>query len=230
VVDAGGGSWYIESLSEAMAQRAWTAFTAIEASGGALAALTSGRIAEIAAATRAARARDVATRKTPITGVSEFALITEEKLTRPELPVDADGSLPPHRWAEEFERLRDRAEASPTRPTIFLAALGSVAAHTARLGFATNLFQAGGLEPVVGTGDAAELAREFASSGATVACLCGSDADYADAGADVAVALGARHLWLAGKADVAGVEGHIHVGCDAVETLTTVLDQAGVGA
>ena len=47
---------------------------------------------------------------------------------------------------QEFEALRDAARrASGERPTVFLATLGPVAAHTARAAFAANLFQAGGI-------------------------------------------------------------------------------------
>jgi methylmalonyl-CoA mutase len=224
VLDAGGGSWYIESLTSELAAAAWTTFTELEAAGGALAALESGRIGELLAATRDKRARDVATRRAPITGVSEFALISEAPLARPGVEPEPTGPLPFSRWAADYEHLRDRADAFPVRPKIFLAALGPIAAHTARLSFASNLFQAGGIEPVVGTGDADELAVQFASSGTKIACLCGSDVTYDEQAATVARALGAEQLWLAGKTEVEGVDGHVFVGCDAVDVLTKVLD------
>jgi methylmalonyl-CoA mutase len=228
VVDAGGGSWYIEALTDDLAERAWATFTSLESAGGALTALDSGRLGELATATRTARAWEVATRRAPITGVSEFALITEEPIVRPQPGrVATNGPLVAHRWAEDFEALRTRADAAPSRPRIFLAALGPVAAHTARVGFASNLFQAGGVEPVIGTGSPAELAERFRASGTSIACICGSDSSYADHGAEVAKALGASFLWLAGKVDVEGVDGHVFAGCDAVEVLTKVLDEAG---
>ncbi len=186
--------------------------------------LHDGKIETMARVTREKRARAVATRRAPITGVSEFALITETALTRSPLPAAPDGPLPPHRWAEQFEALRDRADGATDRPKIFLAALGPVAAHTARLSFASNLFQAGGIEPVVGTGGAAELAQQFRASGTTIACLCGADVTYDEQGADVAAALGASQLWLAGKAEVPGVDDHVYAGCDAVAALSKILD------
>jgi methylmalonyl-CoA mutase len=224
VLDAGGGSWYIESLTTALAQAAWTTFTQIERDGGALAGLQNGQISALITATRDQRARAIATRRAPITGVSEFALISEPDLVRVPLPPAATGPLPVTRWAEGFEALRDRADAAAVRPKIFLAALGPVAAHTARLSFASNLFQAGGIEPIVGTGDADELAVQFAASGTTIACLCGSDVTYDEQAAAVAQALGAKQLWLAGRTEVDGVDGHVFAGCDAIAVLTKVLD------
>jgi methylmalonyl-CoA mutase len=93
------------------------------------------------------------------------------------------------------------------------------------LSFASNLFQAGGIEPVVGIGDAAALADQFKASGLSVACLCGSDVTYDEQGADVAAALGATHLWLAGRAEIDGVDGHVYAGCDAIAVLDEALTQ-----
>jgi methylmalonyl-CoA mutase len=58
--------------------------------------------------------------------------------------------LPSTRTAESFERLRDLSEAhlakTGSRPKVFLANLGPVAAFTARATFAKNFFEAGGIE------------------------------------------------------------------------------------
>jgi methylmalonyl-CoA mutase len=70
----------------------------------------------------------------------------------------------------------------------------------------------------------------FESSGASLACLCSSDAVYASEAAAVASALrgaGATHIYLAGRPGelepalrAAGVGTFIHVGCDLLATLT----------
>ncbi len=46
VVDPGGGSWYLEKLTDKLAQAAWEHFQTIEARGGMIAALLDGSIAE----------------------------------------------------------------------------------------------------------------------------------------------------------------------------------------
>ncbi len=243
VIDAAGGSWYVESLTEELAQSAWAWFREIERAGGFAAALGAGLIADRLAATRARRADDIAHRRAPITGVSEFPNLAEKLPVRQPAPAEPGGGLPRIGYAEEFEALRDRSDAHPVRPRIFLATFGPVAAHTARASFAANLFQAGGIEtvragdpssaaPAAGTStDPAEIAAAFSASGATVACLCSTDklyADHADAVAAALKAAGATRVWLAGKGQYATVDGHVHAGCDAVDVLRTTLTELGV--
>ena len=103
-----------------------------------------------------------------------------------------------------------------------------MARHTARASFAANLFQAGGLATPTGDG-----ASGLAEAGTTVACICGTDKDYAESAAGLAKELrdaGATSVWLAGKPDlgVDGVDGYVYAGCDALDTLHTVFEQLGV--
>src|SRR3712207_3945534 len=44
VLDPAGGSWYVESLTDALARAAWDWFTEIERAGGLAAALSSGLV------------------------------------------------------------------------------------------------------------------------------------------------------------------------------------------
>jgi methylmalonyl-CoA mutase len=134
------------------------------------------------------------------------------------------------RAAQEFEELRDAADAARERPRVYLATIGPVARHTARASFAGNLFQAGGLETPSGDG-----AEGLAAASTSVACICGTDKDYAESAAALAAELkaaGATQVWLAGKPDLAvdGVDGYVFAGCDAVAALRTVHEQLGVKA
>lgn len=85
VVDPGGGSWYVETRTDELARAAWAEFQEIEKAGGIVAALSSGAIAERIAATHADRERNLAKRKDPVTGVSEFPNIYED-IPEPQLP------------------------------------------------------------------------------------------------------------------------------------------------
>jgi methylmalonyl-CoA mutase len=245
VIDPAGGSYFVESLSDRLAEAAWDKFTAIERAGGAEAALRSGHIPALLAATHDQRRKAVAYRKAPITGVSEYALITEVPVVRqplPEPPAGAAPLLPVIRYAEDFEALRDATERSAAKgggpPSVFLAAIGKTAAHTARVSFAANLFQAAGLLPIVGTGTVEEIAAAFTAAGTSVACVCGSDRGYAEGAAPLTAALkvaGARWVWLAGRAGdraetdaAAGVDGYVYLGCDVLETLQTTLRELEV--
>ncbi|WP_328353131.1 methylmalonyl-CoA mutase subunit beta [Streptomyces sp. NBC_00445] len=227
VIDPAGGSWYVERLTDELAHAGWEFFQWLEQIGGQAAALRSGRLGEKLAETWEARSAKLAKRREPITGVSEFPNLAEKPVERAPAPEAPSGGLPRVHRDEAYEALRARSDAhlaaTGTRPRIFLAALGPAAAHTARLTFAANLFQAGGIEPVTeGT---------FEESGATEACLCSSDTLYEAQAADTAQALrtaGAAHVFLAGKPGQYPVDDHVFAGCDAVAVLSATLDRMGV--
>ncbi|MEV0280228.1 methylmalonyl-CoA mutase family protein [Streptomyces sp. NPDC050610] len=228
VIDPAGGSWYVERLTDELAAAAWGFFQHVEELGGQAAALRSGRLGQDLADTWRARSAKLAKRREPITGVSEFPNLAERPVEREPAPAPPSGGLPRVRRDEAFEALRARSDrhlaATGARPRIFLAALGPAAAHTARVTFAANLFQAGGIEPVD--------QGSFEDSGATEVCLCSSDALYEEQAAQVAGALreaGARHVFLAGRpGQYPGVDAYVFAGCDAVAVLSAALDRMGV--
>jgi methylmalonyl-CoA mutase len=82
VADAAGGSYYIESLTDGLARNAWRLFQEVERRGGMSAALVSGSIAKDVTEIAHKRAAAVAKRSTAITGISEFANLTEEPVLR----------------------------------------------------------------------------------------------------------------------------------------------------
>ncbi len=226
VIDPAGGSWYVESLTESLAQAAWAWFTEIERAGGLAAALSSGLVAERIGTAWAERSQRLATRSEAITGVSEFPNPAEKLPVRRPAPPPPSGGLPRVRTAGAFEELRDAVEAVEPRPRVYLATLGPVARHTARATFAANLFGAGGLHTPAGDG-----AGGLAEAGTTVACICGTDRDYAERAAELAAELrsaGATQVWLAGPPSLAvdGVDGYAHAGCDALAAVRTVLEQS----
>ncbi|MCI3225146.1 methylmalonyl-CoA mutase family protein [Streptomyces sp. NP-1717] len=244
VIDPAGGSWYVERLTDDLAHAAWAWFQEIERAGGQRAALRGGLVAERLAATWAARSEKLARRREPVTGVSEFPHLAEAPVVRDASPPAATGGLPTVHRDDAFETLRSRSDAhlasTGARPRVFLAALGTAAAHTARVTFASNLFQSGGVEPVHDpvTVDAATAADAFERSGAAIACLCSSDPLYAEQAGDVAAALksaGATRVYLAGRPGElresltrAGVDEFVAAGGDAVAQLTSALDHMGV--
>jgi methylmalonyl-CoA mutase len=229
VLDPAGGSWYVESLTDRLAQAAWDWFTEIERAGGLQQALADGLVRDRLAAAWDARAARIATRRDPITGVSEFPNLAEKLPERlPAAQVMPSGGLPQVRAAQEFEALRDAADAAAERPAVYLATIGPVARHTARASFAGNLFQAGGLATPSGGG-----AGGLGEAGTTVACICGTDKDYAGSAAGLAEELrgaGATQVWLAGKPELAvdGVDGYVFAGCDALDALRAVHRELGL--
>ncbi len=84
VTDPASGSWFVESLTDRMAEAAWNLMREIETAGGMAAALESGLVSGWIADARSQRQRAVAHRKRPITGVSEFPLLGETAPRRPD--------------------------------------------------------------------------------------------------------------------------------------------------
>ncbi|MGY2048837.1 methylmalonyl-CoA mutase family protein [Methylobacterium sp. JK268] len=239
VVDPAAGAGGFEALTADLCAQAWAQFQEIEREGGIVESLSSGRLAGRLAATREARDRDLASRREPITGTSEFPLLAEPEVAvlrpapAPE-PVPP-GALPSRRLAEPFERLRDASDAflaeTGRRPRVFLANLGPIAAFTTRATFARNAFEAGGIEAVTNDGfpDHAAMAAAFREAGTPLACLCASDEIYAAEAVPAAAALaaaGARTLYLAGRPGAleaelrkAGVSRDLYAGCDLLRLL-----------
>lgn len=200
VGDIAGGAYAVERLTDDLAVVAWSVFTETDGEDDLDAAF-----APLVDTTVAAREKQVATRKRPLTGLSEFPNLAEEL---PERERDADwhaewDAVRP--YGASFEALRD----TPADRPAFLATLGTVATHTARATFATNLLAAGGVavEPAGATEDAEAVAAAYEAAVGThgplpVVVLAGADATYGAWGAEAAAALraaGARHVVIAGK-------------------------------
>ncbi|MCO1658708.1 methylmalonyl-CoA mutase family protein [Pseudonocardia humida] len=231
VLDPAGGSWLVESLTDSLARAGWAFFQELEAAGGVVPALDSGLLAERVSTIRAKREAAAATRRAPITGVSEFPDLAEKPVEREPLPPAPGGGLPVYRPAAAFEERRDRSDAAlaatGARPRAFLATLGPLSAYAVRAGFARNLLAAGGVEAVEAgpTTGPDEVVAEFAAAGTPVAVLCSTDALYAERAAETAAALreaGAGLILLAGAADVPGVDGRLKAGGDALATIDAV--------
>jgi methylmalonyl-CoA mutase len=82
VADPAGGSWFVERLTEELARAAWEEVRSIEAAGGIVKALGSGRIVDGIGEVARTRHREVATRKAPIVGVSDFPNLHEPRVER----------------------------------------------------------------------------------------------------------------------------------------------------
>ncbi|BGE87007.1 hypothetical protein Ms3S1_34430 [Methylosinus sp. 3S-1] len=251
VDDPAAGAGGMEALTEALAERGWSEFQKIEAEGGLAASLEKGALQARVAETADKRAQNVARARDKITGSNEFPDIGEAPVaalapfdasrSEAEAPAGAlrSSPLPPRRLAEPFEALRDRSDAAlaatGARPRVFLANLGSVAAYTARAHFAKNFFEAGGMEAVFGE-DGGDLAAGWRASGAKLACICSSDAIYAERAEEAARALAAAgaRVYLAGRPGElekalrsAGVADFIYAGGDMFATLQRAFEEAG---
>lgn len=246
VADPAGGSWYVEHLSEDLARKAWENFQDIEARGGMLPGLTTGYVQEMIAKNAEVLARQIATGRMELTGVSAFPLLGDDGIKtepwprpawqpegKPEIEVTP---VKPHRLAEAFEALRDAADAAGGYK-VFLASMGEIADHNVRSTWIKNYLAAGGIETLTSDGykRAEEAAAAFKASGAKAACICSSDAINGELAEPVAQALksaGAKLVLMAGRPDEreqalrdAGVDAFLFAGADAVEVLKALQDR-----
>ncbi len=257
VVDPAAGAGSLEALTDGLCETAWDAFQQIEREGGIVASLAGGAFQTRIADVKAKRSRDIATGRMPLTGTSAFATPGEDaggtlqvqpaplrKISAGSVTIEP---LVPQRLSEGFEALRERADAmraAGAAPELFLVVLGEPSAITARTTFAKGIFEAGGIRVITadsfaeadGTTDLVALTDAFKTSGASLACLCGSDAAYLAEGTDAAMALtasGARGVWLAGRPGemeaalrAAGVGGFVFAGCDMLSALKEAVEVA----
>ena len=120
VADPAGGAWYLDTVTDQLAQAAWGGFQAIEATGGVVAALQTGAVAQAVHAGREAQAAAYADKSSRILGVTVFpnaqdktpevAVVDPDAFAvagpDPRLP-GPDSScppLPPIRFAAAFEK------------------------------------------------------------------------------------------------------------------------------
>jgi methylmalonyl-CoA mutase len=251
VADPTGGSWYVERLTDDLANAAWTLFQEIERNGGIAASLAKRHVQGLVGAAADARTRQIASGRVELTGVSAFPRLGDDGITAAPHPraatlsspsVETVEALPLRRLAAPFEALRDRADCSAAGgkpPRVFLASLGTLADFNTRATWIRNYLAAGGIEAIATDGftNSADVGAAFAASGARVACICSTDAIYGELGeatASVLKAAGAAHVCLAGRPkeqqaalSAAGVDTFIFAGGDAITTLTALHDVLG---
>ena len=197
------------------------------------------------AATRAEREKNVARRRDPLTGTSEFPDIHEAVVQVLDVARHAPAAsaapatfaaLPRIRLAEPFEDLRDASDrmraATGARPKNFPGqprqAVRFHRAHAVRQELLRGRWDRGGVNDGFSGRDA--MIAAFKASGAKLACLCSSDKVYAEQAVAAARAsrAPARSVYLAGRPGEleaalkdAGVCGFVFAGCDALAALKT---------
>jgi len=200
-------------------------FGELDANGGIVVALGDGRLQDRIDAVVSEREQLIATRARPLTGVSEFPNLHEERPDR--RPYGRE--FPVRRWGASYEALRNDPAASP----VFVATLGTVAQHTARATFLTNLLAAGGVDAVIAgaTADVAEVLAAYDAAGQPdVVALAGPDDLYDERAAETIEALrgaGARHVILAGKPRDLKVDDSAAMGVDALAFLRRTREVLG---
>jgi methylmalonyl-CoA mutase len=242
VADPAAGSGAFEALTEQLCLAAWTQFQEIERAGGVWPSLESGLLQRNVAVVCTMRQHALAHGKEILTGTNAYPDIAETpphvldvapRVAASDEPAAITAPpLPRLRLAEPFEALRGQSDrilaATGTRPKVFLATLGAPAEFTARVNFARNFFEAGGIEAISGA------PSDYRAAQAAIACLCPSGKASEQELASAAAAIkrsGARHIYFTGRVAAqedmlraAGVQTFIGEGSDALATLNAAYD------
>ncbi|PIE02217.1 MAG: methylmalonyl-CoA mutase [Acidobacteria bacterium] len=97
ILDPAGGSWYVESLTEEIAERAWRLLQEVESKGGMIQALKEGFIQATCEERYQQRKKALASRRDVLVGVNQYPNSTETRLEDPSFDY------------EEFQKKRGRA-------------------------------------------------------------------------------------------------------------------------
>lgn len=180
VADPAGGSWYVESLTDALARAAWERVQQVEAAGGALPALVEGRWAAELEEQADRRRGELATRRREMTGVNVFPLLADDGVHPEAADREALAGTEADRLTER-PALPDGALDAPAADGL-LAALVDAAEAGARV---DELAVLAGGGPVDRSGDPAGLPvrRDAEPFEQLRAAATGADGPAADAAA-----------------------------------------------
>jgi len=239
VADPAAGSYYIETLTDSLAEKAWDLFCEVESMGGFIKAFAAGWIQEKAEASRKKKNDRASSGKGRILGTNAYPNFHELNLNqliaspKKEDKTTADSSLEPlqaFRLSYPFEKLRLETEASTKTPRVLLLKYGNPAWMTARATFAGNFFASAGYEIVDRRPfKDVEEGIAFASPGDfDIVVLCSSNDIYAETAPAVLDALaGISIVVIAGypadsieELQKAGIEHFIHRDSNVLKTLT----------
>ncbi|HPE40182.1 MAG TPA: methylmalonyl-CoA mutase family protein [Bacteroidales bacterium] len=236
VVDPSAGSYYIENLTNSIAEHSWKLFQHVEKEGGMLKLVENGEVKADILASCNKRNMDIATRKYILLGTNQYPNVNEMMLDKMERSCDSDSSgLQSYRGAKAFEDLRletERFAQKSHRPVVFLLKIGNLAMRQARAGFITNFFGCAGYEIIdnAGFNTVQEGINAAFDAHADVIVMCSSDEEYASLGVEAAKITKEKSdkvlFVIAGNPTEcietlksAGTDDFIHVKVNVLETL-----------
>lgn len=248
VVDPSAGSYYVEVLTNSLADVAWKLFLEVEEKGGFSVAVNAGEIQNAVNASNAARKKAVATRREILLGSNQYPNFTEvaaDKLQETGSCCCGGGhcgeatipALDFSRGASEFEALRMATEKSGKTPKVFMLTIGNLAMRLARSQFSANFFGCAGYKIIDNLGfDTVEAGVEAAvKAGAEIVVLCSSDDEYAEFAPAAYKALAGRAEFVVAGAPACaddlkaqGIDQFVNVKSNVLETLKAFNAKLGI--
>ena len=248
VVDPSAGSYYVEVLTNSLADVAWKLFLEVEDKGGFGAEVTAGEIQKAVNASNEARQKAVATRREILLGSNQFPNFNEvaaEKIQETSTCCCGGNNcgeptitaLDFSRGASEFEALRLATEKSGKTPKVFMLTIGNLAMRLARSQFSSNFFACAGYKVIDNLGfDTVEAGVEAGiEAGADILVLCSSDDEYAEFAPAAYKALAGRAEFVVAGAPACmedlkaqGIDQFINVKSNVLETLKAFNTKLGI--
>lgn len=248
VVDPSAGSYYVEVLTNSLADVAWKLFLEVEEKGGFSVAVNAGEIQNAVNASNVARKKAVATRREILLGSNQYPNFTEvaaDKLQETGSCCCGGGhcgeatipALDFSRGASEFEALRMTTEKSGKTPKVFMLTIGNLAMRLARSQFSANFFGCAGYKIIDNLGfDTVEAGVEAAvKAGAEIVVLCSSDDEYAEFAPAAYKALAGRAEFVVAGAPACaddlkaqGIDQFVNVKSNVLETLKAFNAKLGI--
>ena len=239
VADPASGSYYIESLTDSLADKAWKLFCEIESMGGFRKVFPTGWIQDKVEASCKKRTDRAASGQGRILGTNAYPNFHELNLRQiivaPEkVELNFAGvsnrPLQTFRLSAPFEKLRLDTERSLKKPRVLLLKYGNPVWMTARANFAGNFFACAGYE-ILDHSPFKDIEEgiKFATSGDfDIVVLCSSDDVYSETAPKAHKALsGSSIVAIAGyPADSieelrkAGLEHFVHRKANVLKTLS----------
>ena len=248
VVDPSAGSYYVEVLTNSLADVAWKLFLEVEEKGGFSVAVNAGEIQNAVNASNVARKKAVATRREILLGSNQYPNFTEvaaDKIQEKGSCCRGGGhcgeatipALDFSRGASEFEALRMTTEKSGKTPKVFMLTIGNLAMRLARSQFSANFFGCAGYKIIDNLGfDTVEAGVEAAvKAGAEIVVLCSSDDEYAEFAPAAYKALAGRAEFVVAGAPACaddlkaqGIDQFVNVKSNVLETLKAFNAKLGI--
>ncbi|MDD3875556.1 MAG: methylmalonyl-CoA mutase family protein [Bacteroidales bacterium] len=193
VVDVSAGSYYIENLTDSLAEASWKLFLDIESKGGFVKFSQSGDMLKSINEIALQKQDDLAKRKEILLGTNQYPNYSEKMLDKIEpkadpLQLSAQKDM---RLAKSFEALRLATEDFVKRgnpvPKVFLLPVGNVGMRKARASFALNFFACAGYKVIDNNGfnTIDEGVKVALDSKAEIIVICSSDEEYATLGVEL---------------------------------------------
>ena len=249
VVDPSAGSYYVEVLTNSLADVAWKLFLEVEDKGGFGTEVAAGEIQQAVNASNEARRKAVATRREILLGSNQYPNFNEvagDKIKEPEACCCGGGHdcgeatvtpLDFSRGASEFEALRMATEKSGKTPKVFMLTIGNLAMRLARSQFSSNFFACAGYKIIdnLGFDTVEEGVDAGVKAGADIIVLCSSDDEYATFAPAAYKALAGRAQFVVAGAPACmeelkaqGIDQFIHVKSNVLETLQAFNAKLGI--